>query len=192
MSLSSTYNTLVRRPALKLHLKRHVMLYPKSIQVPAYYQSLKTHLLKLHLRAGLQWTLAKLVIKIEPITTEMLDARWYSAGCYYFRLPLRYVVDHDLFTRFCWLPSFWWAHKLRPCDFELQAEVMSIQIVCSKTDRLCQGDRLVVARTRTPTCLVAMLEQYFARTGMSAKDERFLFQPIQHTKMVRGWGEQEN
>ena len=69
--------------------------------------------------------------------------------------------------------------------------MMSIQIVCNKTDQLCQGDRLIVARTRTPSCLVAMLEQYCARTGMSLKDERFMFWPIQHTKngeVLRGVG----
>ena len=57
-----------------------------------------------------------------------------------------------------------------------------IQIVRSKTDQLRQGDSVVVARTGTSTCPVAMLEQYFARTGMSVNDERFLFRPLQHTK----------
>ena len=60
--------------------------------------------------------------------------------------------------------------------------MMSIRIVRSKTDQLRQGDSVVVARTGTSTCPVAMLEQYFARTGISVNDERFLFRPIQHTK----------
>ena len=72
--------------------------------------------------------------------------------------------------------------NLQLCDFELQAEMMSIRIVCSKTEQLPQGYRDVVARTGTPTCPVAMLEQHFARTGVSVNDERFLFRPIQHTK----------
>ena len=60
--------------------------------------------------------------------------------------------------------------------------MMLIRIVHSKTDQLRQGHRVVVARIGTPTCPMAMLEQHFARTGMSVNDERFLFQPIQHTK----------
>ena len=38
---------------------------------------------------------------------------------------------------------------------------------------------------------MAILEEYFARTGMSVNDERYLFQPIQHTKngeVLRGAG----
>ena len=30
--------------------------------------------------------------------------------------------------------------NLQPCDFELQAEMMSVQIVHGKTDQLCQGE----------------------------------------------------
>ena len=60
--------------------------------------------------------------------------------------------------------------------------MMAIRIIRSKTDQLRQGDSVVVARTGTSTCPVAMLERYFARTGMSVNDERFLFRPIQHTK----------
>ena len=71
--------------------------------------------------------------------------------------------------------------NLRPCDFELQADMMSIRIVRSKTDQLCQGDRVLVARTGTPTSPVVMLEQYLSRTGTLLNDERFLFRPIQHT-----------
>ena len=48
--------------------------------------------------------------------------------------------------------------NLWPYDFKLQVEMMSIQIVRSKTDQLCQGERVVVTKTGTPTCPVAMLE----------------------------------
>ena len=59
---------------------------------------------------------------------------------------------------------------------------MRIQIVCSKTDQLRQGDELVVARTHSSTCPVGMLELYLSRTSMGQSDKHFLFQPIQHTK----------
>ena len=66
-----------------------------------------------------------------------------------------------------------------------------MRIVQSKTDQLHQGDRVVVARTGIPTCPMTILEEYFARTGMLVNDERYLFQPIQHTKngeVLRGAG----
>ena len=39
---------------------------------------------------------------------------------------------------------------------------MSIHIVSSKTDQFRQGDRVLVARTDSPTCPVAMLERYYS------------------------------
>ena len=47
--------------------------------------------------------------------------------------------------------------NLRPCDFTINAEILSIKIVQSKTDQLRLGDTVVVARTGTPTCPVAKL-----------------------------------
>ena len=129
---------------------------------------------------GLKQTLAKPVIKKEPITTEMLEAiaqdATTSGSLSNLRLATVCLLGFASFLHFDELIN------LRPCDFELQAEITSIWIVRNKTDQLCQGDRLVVTRIRIRTCPVAMLEQYFGRTGMSAKDERFLFQQIQHTK----------
>ena len=61
--------------------------------------------------------------------------------------------------------------------------MMKIRIVSSKTDQFRQGDELLVARTNTPTCPVTMLERFMCRTGMASNDERFLFRPIQKTKM---------
>ena len=129
---------------------------------------------------GLQWTLAKPVIKKEPNTTEMLEAivcnASTSGSLSDLRLATACLLGFAGFLRFDELIN------LRPCDFQLQAEMMAIRIVRSKTDQLRQGDSVVVARTGTSTCPVAMLEWYFARTGMSVNDERFLFRPIQHTK----------
>ena len=106
----------------------------------------------------------------EPITTEMLEAIVCDASA--LGSPLRSEVGHGLFAGFLRFDEL---INLRPCDFQLQVEMMSIQIFCSK---LHQGDSVVVARTGTPTCPVAMLEQYFAMTCMSVNDERFLFRPI--------------
>ena len=105
---------------------------------------------------GLQRTLAKPVIKKEPITTEMLEAIVCDASILGslsdLRLATACLLAFAGFLRFDKLINLW------PCDFKLQVEMMSIWIVRSKTDQLCQGDRVVVAWTGTPTCPVAMLE----------------------------------
>ena len=68
---------------------------------------------------------------------------------------------------------------------------MRIHIVRSKTDQLRQGDEVVVARTNSATCPVAMLERYMARTKTAWDDQRFLFRPIQKSRKgeaLRGSG----
>ena len=67
----------------------------------------------------------------------------------------------------------------------IEADLMRIKITCSKTGQLMLGNSVVVARSGTLTCPVAMLERYLSRTAIVAGDERFLFRPIQSTKMVR-------
>ena len=72
--------------------------------------------------------------------------------------------------------------NLRPCDFTINTKMMSIKIVWSKTDQLRLGDTVVVSRTGTPMCLVAMLQSYLLRTGTTTNDKNFLFRPIHCTK----------
>ena len=72
--------------------------------------------------------------------------------------------------------------NLRPLDIKIEGDMMRIHIVCSKTDRLRQGDEVVVARTHSTTCPVAMLESYMVRTGMAWDDLCFLFRPIRKSK----------
>jgi len=71
---------------------------------------------------------------------------------------------------------------LRSCDCEISEEMIKVRIVTSKTDQLRQGNELLVARTRSRTCPVAMLERYMAMTGISWSDQAFFFRPIQRTK----------
>ena len=69
--------------------------------------------------------------------------------------------------------------NLRSMDIKIEGNTMRIHIVRSKTNQLRQGDEVVVARTNSATCPVAMLEKYMARTRTPWDDQRFLFRPIQ-------------
>ena len=60
--------------------------------------------------------------------------------------------------------------------------MIRIRIEHRKTDQLRQGDEVLIARTKSDTCPIAMLECYMLRTGMTWSDHRFLFRPIQKTK----------
>ena len=129
---------------------------------------------------GLQRSLAKPTVKKEPITVEMLQAivvdaqkssslsdLWLATVC---------LLGFSGFLHFSELINF------KPCDFELQDDRMRIHIEHSKTDQLRQGDEVLIARTKSDTCPIAMLGCYMLRTGMTWTDHRFLFRPIQKTK----------
>ena len=79
--------------------------------------------------------------------------------------------------------------ELTPADFAINEEMMTIRITHSKNDQLRQGDVVVIARTRSKTCPVAMLEYYLQRVGMTTEDDRFLFWAIQKTKNGESLGE---
>ena len=59
---------------------------------------------------------------------------------------------------------------------------MLVRIRSSKTDQYRQGDTILVARTASPTCPVAMLEQYFKLGGLSHSSTLSLFRGITQTK----------
>ena len=51
---------------------------------------------------------------------------------------------------------------LRCCDITFSSESMSAHITSSKTDQYRQGDSVLVARTGSALCPVAMLERYYS------------------------------
>ena len=82
--------------------------------------------------------------------------------------------------------------ELRPCGCILSKEMMRIRITGSKANQLRQGDEVVVARTGSRSCPVAMLEHFMAVNNMSPDDQRYIFRPLQRTKNVEslretGW-----
>ena len=49
--------------------------------------------------------------------------------------------------------------QLRPCDVEIDGSMAKLRIRQSKTDQLRKGDEVLIARTGSHTCQVAMLER---------------------------------
>ena len=129
---------------------------------------------------GLQRSLAKPVVKNEPIILEILEAMVDDANksC---SLSDLHLVTACLLS-FAGFLRFDEMINLRPCDFQFSQEMLKIRIVRSKTDQLQQGNEVLVAKTNSSTCPEAMLERYMRCTGMSPDDQRPLFRPIQCTK----------
>ena len=59
---------------------------------------------------------------------------------------------------------------------------MEIFIESSKTDQFRDSVWVVIARTGTPLCQVAMLERYMHMANISDTHDKCLFRPIVNTK----------
>ena len=129
---------------------------------------------------GLWRSLAKPVVKKEPVTVEMLEAivadAHQSGTLMELRLATACVLGFAGFLRFNELVN------LKPCNIKIQDDMLRIHIEHSKTDQLRQGDEVLIARTKSSVCPVSLLECYMKRAGISWEDHRFLFRPIQKTK----------
>ena len=130
--------------------------------------------------AGLQRKLAKPKVKKEPITASMLTTLVESLGTSPtlsdVRLAAGALLSFAAFLRYNELSG------LRCCDIRFTEQHMTVHITSSKTDQYRQGDSVVVARTRTITCPVAMMERYMLMAGISTASSARLFRAIFRTR----------
>ena len=128
--------------------------------------------------AGLQRQLAKPKKKKEPITVEMLSAMAQSVdgSLADLRLIAMALLAFSAILRCDELV------KLRCCDVVFSPASMSIKLPRSKTDQYREGSSVVVARSGTHTCPVAVLEQYCTRAELDLSSANFLFRGIVRTK----------
>lgn len=130
--------------------------------------------------AGFQRQLAKPKVKKEPVTVQMLSALVESLGTSPtlsdIRLAASTLLSFSAFLRYDELA------KLRCCDVSFSEQYMTIRILSSKTDQLRQGDSVMVARTGSPTCPVAMLQRYMSMAELSTSSTLRLFRGITRCK----------
>ena len=130
--------------------------------------------------AGLKRSLAKPKTKKEPVTVDMLSTLVCSMkmppSLSELRLPASCLLAFAAFLCYDELA------KLRYCDITFSNSSMSVCIVSSKTDQYRQDDTVLVARTGSPTCPVAMMERYFSQAKLSHSSLLLLFHGITCTK----------
>ena len=130
--------------------------------------------------AGLQRKLAKPKVKKEPVTTDILSAVVESLGrqpsLSDVRLATGMLLGFAAFLRFDEMA------KLRCADVIFTAQGMSIHVRSSKTDQYRQGDTILIARTGSITCPVAIMEHYFEMANLSPSSPLPLFRGITKTK----------
>ena len=129
---------------------------------------------------GLQRILAKPKSKKKPVTVEMLQRLVASMSpsptLVEVRLAAICLLAFSAFLRFDEIV------KIRCCDLDFQPQHMVVIIRSSKTDQYRQGDQVLIARSGTSTCPVAMLEQYVCIAAIDQKSELRLFRGLVHTR----------
>ena len=125
---------------------------------------------------GLKRTLSKPVCKKSPFTIEMLQAIVCDVRkddtLANLRLAAVCLISFAGFLRFDEVAN------IRPCDLAFDEDHLTIQIPRSKTDQMRQGNEVIIARTGTDTCPVAMLESYMQRGRVQLCSDLKLFRPI--------------
>ena len=99
----------------------------------------------------------KLVQKRRPITAEMLADMVQDTN----KQPSLANLRLNTFSllAFAGFLRFDEAIHIRACDAEILEDMVKISLPRSKTDQLRQGHEVLIARTSTPTCPVAMLQE---------------------------------
>ena len=148
----------------------------------ATVEDITAHPLVQQVLAGAKRLLAHKTVKKEPITVEHLQSMvekfgGKEAGLADVRALTFCLLGFAGFLRFDELS------RLRLCDISLHQEHMELFIESSKTDQLRQGAVVVIARTGTNLCPVAMLERYMAMAALlPGESDSFLFRGITQTK----------
>lgn len=129
---------------------------------------------------GFQRQLARPKVKKSPVTPgilqEIVASHGLNPSLADLRLAAICLTAYTGFLRFDEL------NRLRGCDIKIYKEKMELHIIASKTDQYRQGASLLIARTGTNTCPVAMMEKYIATGGIDLTSQEKLFRGIVRTK----------
>ena len=148
----------------------------------ATVEDITTHPLVVQVLAGAKRMLARKTTKKEPLQPEqllMLVNRFGArdASLADVRALTFCLLGYAGFLRYDELS------KLKLCDITTYGDHMELFIESSKTDQLRQGAIVVIARTGTSLCPVAMIERYAQTAAITlGESDSFLFRGIVHTK----------
>lgn len=130
--------------------------------------------------AGAKRMLAKPTVKKEPITPEILASLVREFGkpeatLTDVRTLAICLVSYAGFFRFNEIAN------LKESDVVIHQEHVEIFVESSKTDQFRDGAWVVIARTRTELCPVAMLSRYIGLANITGDPDKFLFRGLVNT-----------
>ena len=129
---------------------------------------------------GLRRMWSKPLQKRKPMTAEMLADMVQDANRQPSLSNLRLTTLSLL--AFAGFLRFDEVIHIRACDVEILEDMARILLPRSKTDQFRQGHEVLIARTSTPTCPVAMLQRYMVAAQIAPTNDLYLFRGICKTK----------
>ena len=72
--------------------------------------------------------------------------------------------------------------QIRCSDLQFSSTDVRVRVQHSKTDQYRDGNEVLIARTGSSTCPVAMLERYMAMANLTTAVDNWLFRPLTATK----------
>lgn len=146
----------------------------------ATVEDITDHPIAVQVLLGVKRLLAHKTTKKEPITTEHLTLLVQRFGSKDVSLADVRALTVCLLGFSAFL-QFYELSKLKLCDITIYSDHMELFIELSKADQLRQGACVVVARTNTELCPVAMLERYMSMTNITCDGtDSFLFRGISY------------
>ena len=125
---------------------------------------------------GLQHKLAKLKVRKEPVTRDMISALVNSIG------EASSLADAACLLAFSAFLYYDEPSKLRCCDITFSPQRMAVRIASRKSNQYRQGESFIVAKIDSSACPVAVLEHYYAVAALPKLSKLSLFQGIVVTK----------
>ena len=148
----------------------------------ATVEDVTAHPLVVQVLAGAKRMLAHKTSKKEPLTPEHLRVLVEKFGSENATLADIRALTFCLLA-FAGFFRFDEMARIRLCDIAIHVDHMELFVESSKTDQLRQGATVVIARTDTRLCPVAMLQRYMHMANIVLDgSEQFLFRGITYTK----------
>ena len=140
-----------------------------------------THPLVAQVVAGAKRILAKPTVKKEPISADILGSlvqRFGQADASLadIRTLAICLISYAGFFRFSEVSG------LKESDVVIYQDHLEIFVESSKTDQFRDGAWVVIARTNTELCPVAMLSRYMAAAAITGDPDKHLFRGLVSTK----------
>ena len=129
---------------------------------------------------GLHRKIAKPKVRKEPVTRDMISALVKSFDKSSSLADVRLAAACLLVFSACL--RYDEISKLRCCDITFNPQRMVVRLASSKADQYRQGDSVIIARTGSSACPVAMLERYYAMAALHKLSKLCLFRGIVVTK----------